>query len=122
MDNMEQYTNGNTKHLVMEDAFEGEPEAYDEDSDEAIDLYSPVDFDDVGEVLKRIFAVVERYPTGGGTAWWTFLTDWDRRFVLNIYDVFVTTGKAPLSPKQIQKAKIILRKMMTPASGGTGHF
>lgn len=73
-----------------------------------------VDFDNIADVLSRIFAVVETYPSGGNGAWYFFLNDWDRRFVLNIYDVFVTTGKAPLSEKQAKKARVILRKMLTP--------
>jgi hypothetical protein len=75
-----------------------------------------IDFDNSADVLSRIFAVVETYPTGGNGAWYFFLNDWDRRFVLNIYDVFVTTGKAPLSEKQAKKARVILRKMLTPAA------
>lgn len=96
-----------------DDIFAGD----DSDSDEEIDLYAPVNFDDTAQVLERIFSVVEKYPAGGDSAaWFFFLNDWDRRFVLNIYDMFVTTGKAPLSEKQIKKAKVILRKMMTPSA------
>lgn len=74
-----------------------------------------VDYSDITDVLGRIFAVVEKYPDGGDSAWFYFLNDWDRRFVLNIYDMWMTTGRAPLSVKQQAKAKVILRKMMTPS-------
>lgn len=80
-----------------------------------IDLYGPVDFDDLTQVLERIFAVVEKYPTGGESAWFFFLNDWDRRFVLNVYDMKITSGRCPLSEKQINKARVILRKMLTPS-------
>lgn len=81
------------------------------------DLSIPsVNYDDMAEVLKRIFAVVETYPDGGCSAWFYFLNDWDRRFVLNIYDMWTTTGRVPLSEKQAKKARVILRKMMTPCA------
>jgi hypothetical protein len=82
---------------------------------EADEHYSPIDFSDATAVLQRMFAAVERYPSGDDCAWFHYLNDWDRRFVLNIYDMFVTTGKAPLSKKQEVKAAVILRKMMVPS-------
>jgi hypothetical protein len=100
-----------TNSLEEEDIFDGD------DTDNEVDLSGPVDYSDTAKVLERIFAVVEKYPHGGETAWYYFLNDWDRRFVLNIYDMWVTTGKAPLSLKQQSKAKVILRKMMTPSMG-----
>lgn len=114
---MEKYAEEGLKRSLMgiddasddDDIFAGD----DSDKDE-VDLYGPVNFENIGDVLQRVFAVVETYPTGGDSAWYFFLNDWDRRFVLNVYDMYVTTGKAPLSDKQIKKAKVILRKMMTP--------
>jgi len=91
-----------------------------DDTDDEVDLYAPVDYRDIAKVLERIFAVVEKYPDGGESAWYYFLNDWDRRFVLNIYDMWVTTGKAPLSLKQEVKARVILRKMMTPSTHSEG--
>jgi hypothetical protein len=41
-------------------------------------------------------------------------------FVLNIYAVFITTGKALLSEEQAKIAKVILRKMMTPSTSCVG--
>jgi hypothetical protein len=96
-----------------------EKDAFDWDDsrpDNEIDLYAPVNFADLREVLDRMFAVVERSVTGDDHAWYFFLSDWDRRFVLNLYDRQVTTGSCPVSEKQAKKAKVIVRKMMTPVS------
>jgi len=95
-----------------QDVFDGD----DSRPDNEIDLYAPVNFADLREVLDRMFAVVERSVTGDDHAWYFFLSDWDRRFVLNLYDRQVTTGSCPVSEKQAKKAKVIVRKMMTPVS------
>ena len=106
MNNKDEYKKNNL-FPREEDRIEGEDGA---------NLYEPIDYSNNAKVLERIFAVVEKYPDGGEAAWYCFLNDWDRRFVLNIYDMWVTTGKAPLSSKQEKKAKVILRKMMTPSA------
>jgi len=111
-----------TANEVLEDDF-GDDDIFagdDSDTEPEVDLYGPVDFDDVDAVLQRIFAIVEQYPTGGESAWFHYLNDWDRRFCLNLYDMWITTSKTPLSPKQIKKSKVILRKMITPAFGTRG--
>ena len=89
----------------------------DSDLDSGADLYGPVNFADLDDVLARMFAVVERSTTGDDQAFYFFLNDWDRRFVLNLYDRHVTTGSCPVSEKQAQKVRVIVRKMMTPMSG-----
>ena len=99
--------------IDQDDVFAGD----DSDDDNEIDLYAPVDFTDLDEVMARMFAVVERSTTGHDQPWFHYLNDWDRRFVLNLYDRQMTTGSCPVSEKQAIKAAVIVRKMMTPVSG-----
>lgn len=72
-----------------------------------------MDDDKADDTATEIVRIVKAHPAGGAEPWCKYLSEWDRRFVLSIFDLYETHGEIRLSAKQAVKGRVILEKLKT---------